>query len=232
MPATLIKFLAMNIIPLAHSLPSIKKRHLLAVFSAACILALPITLKAENLKPFNTWQEKSFVGNNILSFSSENQISTVKIQSQNTSSALFLKQQINLNKTPFLNWHWKVSQALKPANEKTKKGDDFAARVYVIASTGPFIWQTKTLSYVWSSSQEIGDTWLSPYSDKVVMLALNNGSYLQGSWQAHRRNIQIDLKNAFAETFDTIDVIAIMTDTDNTGQKTTGWYKNFYFSEE
>ena len=64
------------------------------------------------------------------------------------------------------------------------------------------------------------------------MLALNNGSYLQGSWQAHRRNIQIDLKNAFAETFDTIDVIAIMTDTDNTGQKTTGWYKNFYFSEE
>ncbi len=232
MPATLIKFLAMNIIPLAHSLLSIKKRHLLAVFSAACILALPITLKAENLKPFNTWQEKSFVGNNILSFSSENQISTVKIQSQNTSSALFLKQQINLNKTPFLNWHWKVSQALKPANEKEKKGDDFAARVYVIASTGPFIWQTKTLSYVWSSGQKIGDTWPSPYSEKVVMLALNNGSDLAGNWQAHRRNIQIDLKNAFAKTFDTIDVIAIMTDTDNTGQKTTGWYKNFYFSEE
>lgn len=232
MSATLIKLLAINIMPFTHRPSNIKNRHLLAGLSAACILALPMTIQAENLKPFNTWQEKSFVGNNVFSFSSENQISTVRIKSQNTSSALFLKQQINLNKTPFLHWQWKISKALKSVNEKTKKGDDFAVRVYVIASTGPFIWQTKTLSYVWSSSQEIGDTWLSPYSDKVVMLALNNGSYLQGSWQAHRRNIQIDLKNAFAETFDTIDVIAIMTDTDNTGQKTTGWYKNFYFSEE
>ena len=117
MSATLIKLLAINIMPFTYRPSNIKNRHLLAGLIAACILALPMTIQAENLKPFNTWQEKSFVGNNVFSFSSENQISTVRIKSQNTSSALFLKQQINLNKTPFLHWQWKISKALKSVNE-------------------------------------------------------------------------------------------------------------------
>jgi hypothetical protein len=195
------------------------------------LIFFPLNLYAQTLDTFNTWQEKSFVGNNRFSFTKgPNQILT--IGSNKSASALYLKKQIDLNKTPILSWSWKISNTLNSAKETTKKGDDFSARVYVIASTGPFIWQTRTLAYVWSNSQDIGQSWPNPYTKKVQMLAVNSGSGLLDTWQFHRRNIQQDLQTAFKQKFDSISVLAVMTDTDNTQQKTTGWYKGFSFSEK
>lgn len=191
----------------------------------------PLNLFAETLDAFNTWQERSFVGNNHFSYTKEpNQILT--ITSNKSASALYLEKKIDLNKTPILSWSWKISNTLNSAKETIKEGDDFSARVYVIASTGPFLWQTRTLAYVWSNSQDIGQSWPNPYTKKVQMLAVNSGNNLLNTWQFHRRDIQQDLHTAFKRKFDSISVLAVMTDTDNTQQKATGWYKGFSFSEK
>lgn len=189
-------------------------------------------LGAQELASFEKWEQKSFVGENLFLFSQGSEGPEVKIVSDKASSGLFLEKKIDLNKTPVINWSWKVSNVLRSLKEKSKKGDDFAARVYVLTSTGPFPWQKKTISYVWSNYQSVGTQWPNPYTDKVMMLALNSGAQKVNTWQHHKRNVQQDLETAFGQKFDEIDVIAIMTDTDNTKQQATGWYKGIYFSAD
>lgn len=184
------------------------------------------------LEAFQHWQQKDFVGTNQYYFKTENSAPLVKVESKQSASGLFLKNSVNLNKTPILNWSWKIDHALDTANERKKSGDDFAARVYVLASTGPLPWQTKALSYVWSSYQKIGLQWKNPYTGKVMMISVDSGEELAGSWQHHQRNVQQDLELAFGKIFNKIDVIAVMTDTDDSNQQVTAWYKNIFFSEK
>ena len=217
---------------LAHL--TLSKKSLLSLFSSALFLVF-ITGQnalAEPFKSFDKWEQKNFVGESSFSFSQDGGQSLVQITSEKTSSGLFLKKEIDLNKTPIINWSWKTSNVLRSLKEKNKQGDDFSARLYVLTSTGPLPWQKKTISYVWSNYQKIGSQWPNPYTSKVVMLAVDSGAEKVGTWQHHKRNVQSDLELAFGEKFDHVDVIAIMTDTDNSQQKATGWYKNIHFSEQ
>lgn len=187
---------------------------------------------AQTLDRFEKWERKNFVGQSDISFSKEGNSDLVKISSTKTSSGLFLEKEIDLTKTPVINWSWKVDKVLRSLKEKTKKGDDFAARIYVLASTGPFPWQKKTISYVWSNYQKVGSQWPNPYTGQVIMIAVNSGAEKTGTWQHHQRNVRKDLETAFGKTFDKIDVVAIMTDTDNSKQQAAGWYKDIHFSNE
>jgi hypothetical protein len=189
-------------------------------------------LHAQSLVSFDKWEQKNFVGKSNISFSEDNNLPLVEISSDKTSSGLFLKKEIDLNKTPVINWSWKTSNVLRSLKERSKKGDDFSARIYVLTSTGPFPWQKKTISYVWSNYQKIGSQWPNPYTSKVIMVAVDSGAEKVGTWQHHKRNVQKDLETAFGEKFDQIDVIAIMTDTDNSKQQATGWYKDIHFSKQ
>ena len=206
----------------------------LLTFASCLLLTNTIAQQAlaQPLVSFDKWEQKNFVGESSFTFSEDNQQSLVKITSDKTSSGLFLKKEIDLNKTPIINWSWKTSNVLRSLKEKQKKGDDFAARLYVLTSTGPFPWQKKTISYVWSNYQKIGEQWPNPYTGSVVMLAVDSGAEKVGTWQHHTRNVQKDLEAAFGKKFDQVDVVAIMTDTDNSKQLATGWYKNIHFSEQ
>ena len=178
------------------------------------------------LNPFKQWRQKDFVATNSYYFYQEKQSSVVQISANKSASGLFLEKDIDINQTPFLQWSWKINHVLTNIDEHSKKGDDFAARVYVITSTGPFPWQKRSLCYVWSNNQAINSTWPNPFTGKVKMIALNSGNHLAGSWQHHQRNIQQDFENAFNKKYSQIEAIAIMTDTDNSQQQATGWYKN------
>jgi len=184
------------------------------------------------LIPFKQWRQKDFVATNSYYFHQENQSSVVQISANKSASGLFLEKDININQTPFLQWSWKINHVLKNLDEHSKKGDDFPARVYVITSTGPFPWQKRSLCYVWSNNQAINSTWSNPFTGKVKMIALDSGNNLAGSWQHHQRNIQQDFENAFNKKYSQIEAIAIMTDTDNSQQQATGWYKNIRLVEE
>jgi len=205
----------------------IKKITRLALY---CILLLQsATILSEELllREFTSWQQKDFVGTNTFHFSTDKQSSLVKITADKTASGLFLEDNINITKTPVLKWSWKIDQVLKNIDEHSKKGDDFAARVYVVTSTGPFPWQKRSLCYVWSNNQAIEAVWPNPFTGKVKMIALDSGNTLAGTWQHHQRNIQEDFESAFNQKYKKIEAIAIMTDTDNSQQQATGWYKNF-----
>jgi len=178
------------------------------------------------LSPFKQWRQKDFVGTNAYHFHQENQSPVVQISANNSASGLFLEKDINIDQTTFLQWSWKINHVLKNIDERSKKGDDFAARVYVVTSTGPFPWQKRSLCYVWSNNQAINTTWPNPFTGKVKMIALDSGNGAAGSWRQHQRNIQQDFELAFNKKYSKIEAIAIMTDTDNSQKQATGWYKN------
>jgi hypothetical protein len=158
-------------------------------------------------------------------------LDAIKAQSHNTASGLVRKINIDLNKTPYLHWRWRVDNVLHDTEERTRPGDDYAARVYVIVSGGFFFWQTRALNYVWSSNQAVNSSWPNAFTGNAVMLAVRSGDTHSGQWQYETRNVLKDLQSYLQKSFTHIDAVAIMTDTDNSGQSATAYYGEIYFSD-
>jgi len=134
---------------------------------------------------------------------------------------------------PWLNWRWKVRKPLSPTTETTKSGDDYAARIYVIIDGGMLKWRSKALTYVWSSRSGDIPNWPNAFVPKnAMMMAVRNAASDTETWYTEKRNVLSDLKQAFGKEIRYIDAIAIMTDTDNTGQTATALYGDVIFSEQ
>lgn len=177
------------------------------------------------------WETERFQGQTRYTPVTVDGHKAIKAQSRNAASGLVRKIKIDLNKTPYLHWHWRVDNVLQATEEKTRQGDDYAARVYVIVSGGLFFWQTRALNYVWSSNQAVGSTWPNAFTGNAVMLAVRSGPGQTGQWLHQTRNVLEDLQTYLQKPFSHIDAVAIMTDTDNSGQNATAYYGEMYFSE-
>ena len=88
----------------------------------------------------------------------------LKAVAANAASGVGKEIKINLDKTPFINITWKIEKDLKGIKENTKKGHDFAARVFVIKKTGATPLSNRAINYVFSSNSNVGETWPSPYT--------------------------------------------------------------------
>ncbi len=148
-----------------------------------------------------------------------------------SASGLSKDIRIDLKKTPYLNWSWKTENILTGLNEFTKAGDDYCARVYVIFKH-VFFWRTLSLTYVWSSNQPVGTSWPNAYTGNAMTVAVQSGSTNVGRWVSQKRNVASDYRRLFGKEVRVADGIALMTDTDNSGQAATSYYGNIFFSSE
>lgn len=179
------------------------------------------------------WEPEYFVGETLYRLVPIKENSTVLCaESQGSASGLVRKVPVDLKKTPYLNWSWRITSAFIHNDEKTKQGDDYPARIYLVIDGGLLFWQTKALNYVWAGRAPVDSLWVSPYiSDNVKLLAVQSGNSRAGAWQNQKRNVLNDLKKAFGKSITQIDAIAIMTDTDNTGNKAETCYGDIFFTE-
>ena len=212
-----------------------------ALLTLTCIFTAPALVDATSIPIalFSTgtlqgWEEKEFEGKTQYSLVRDDDLkqTVLKAESNHGASGLFREQKIDLNQTPYLNWSWKTSSAFKDINENEKAGDDFVARIYVVVDGGFFFWKTIALNYVWSSSHQKGDKWDNPFTSNATMYAIDSGLKNIGKWQKYKRNIKLDLKNIAGKDTQYIDAIAIMTDTDNSGQSTTTYFGDIFFTSE
>ena len=102
------------------------------------------------------WETKSFDGETQYSFTRLDNVSVLRADSDGSASGLFKEQRIDLQETPFLNWHWRIENRLGKLDEQSKTGDDYAARIYVVVSGGWAFWKTKAINYVWAGNSEKG----------------------------------------------------------------------------
>ncbi|SDH44148.1 DUF3047 domain-containing protein [Nitrosomonas sp. Nm132] len=180
----------------------------------------------------NGWQKKSFSGETRYSLDNSDGQLALRADSSATASGCYREVSVDLNKTPILNWIWKVGGILTGNDERTRAGDDYPARVYVVFSGGVMFWRTRAINYVWSNQQPIDSRWPNAFTDHAHMIAIESGSDRVGQWVSERRDVRADYRRAFGEEPGHVDAVAIMTDTDNTGAVATAWYGDIWFAEK
>ncbi|MCF7970188.1 MAG: DUF3047 domain-containing protein [Methylococcaceae bacterium] len=181
----------------------------------------------------NDWQQKSFKGETQYQIVSIDKQTVLQAQSTATASSLYKEMRIDLHKTPYLNWSWRIDKKLVINNEQSKQGDDFAARIYLISENKWFFWKSKAINYVWANSSPKNTIWPNPFAGKnVMMLAVRSGDDAIQQWHTEKRNVLEDLNKIFGEDIRYIDAIAIMSDTDNSSGSAHSYYANLYFSEQ
>ena len=154
----------------------------------------------------------------------------LKAVADNAASGLGKEVKINLNKTPFINITWKVEKDLSGIEENTKKGHDFAARVFVIKKTGATPLSNRAINYVFSSNSEIGFNSPSPYTKRSIDNVLSTTKNNLDVWVTVKANVKEDFKKFHDLDVNELDGLAIMSDTDNSKMKAIAYFQNIYFS--
>ena len=156
----------------------------------------------------------------------------LKAIADNAASGLGKEIKIDLNKTPFINITWKIEKDIPGIDETAKKGHDFAARVFVIKKTGATALSNRAVNYVFSSNQDVGSNSPSPYTKKSVDNVLATTKTNLNEWVTVKANVKEDFKKFHNLDVTELDGIAIMSDTDNSKQKSITYYQNIYFSSQ
>ncbi|MCX5806105.1 MAG: DUF3047 domain-containing protein [Proteobacteria bacterium] len=168
--------------------------------------------------------------------------SFLKAESNASASALVYKEDFNIYDYPQARWRWKVNNVYQNAVPETKSGDDYPIRVYIIFKYDPETAHAldkvkygiakklygeypphSTLIYVWANSDEQKQIMTSPYTDKARLIALEKGKGRVGIWQQEEVNILQDYRAAFGADPPASASIAIMNDSDNTGQASVSY---------
>jgi hypothetical protein len=176
------------------------------------------------------WTVHSFQGTTSYRLVTQDGRQVLEADSKGTASGLVREIRVDLENLPYLNWSWRVDDVLNGIDERTKAGDDYPARVYVVVSGGIAFWRTRTLIYVWSSRQPAGSTWENAFTGNARVMALQSGKGT--GWATERRDVRADFKTCFNDDISFIDAVAIMTDTDNSKQAAMAWYGDIFFSSE
>ncbi len=156
----------------------------------------------------------------------------LKAVADNAASGLGKEVKINLNQTPFINITWKIEKDLVGIKENTKKGHDFAARVFAVKKTGATPLSNRAINYVFSSNNEVGSNWPSPYTKKSIDNVLANTQNNLNKWISVKANVKEDFKKFHNLDVNELDGLAIMSDTDNSKMKAIAFYQNIFFSAE
>ena len=156
----------------------------------------------------------------------------LKAVADNAASGLGKEVKIDLNETPFINITWKIEKDLSGIKEDTKKGHDFAARVFAVKKTGATPLSNRAVNYVFSSNNDVGQSWPSPYTKKSIDNVLATTKDNLNEWVTVKANVKEDFKKFHDLDVNELDGLAIMADTDNSKMKSISYFQNIYFSAD
>ncbi len=177
----------------------------------------------------------------------DGEVEVVRAESQAGASGLTREVWINLKDHPMLQWRWKVVNVIQKGDVRKKGGDDYAARIYVTFAYDPdkvafskimkykmgrlFLGDIPiaALNYVWDAHAPVGTIVDNAYTDFAKMIVVESGDQHVGRWMVEERNVYEDYKRAFGEEPPIVNGVAIMTDTDDTGETATAYYGDIVF---
>jgi hypothetical protein len=168
--------------------------------------------------------------------------SYLRAESMASASALIFKNEFNSYDFPIIRWRWKVRNIYQKGDAKTKKGDDYPIRIYIAFKYDPekagFFERVKyglaktfygsypphsTLNYIWANKTHEERVITSTYTEQSRMILLEQGAKNVGKWQTHEVDIIRDYQLAFGKEPPPIASIAIMNDSDNTGEQSVSY---------
>ncbi|MBI3995521.1 MAG: DUF3047 domain-containing protein [Nitrospirae bacterium] len=177
----------------------------------------------------------------------EGETTVVRATSEAAASGLVHEVKVDLREYPILRWRWKVLNVISKGDVRTKQGDDYAARIYITFEYDPekvdFSTKVKyrmgrllfgdipiaAINYIWENRTSQGTIVDSIYTDRSKLIVVESGRDHAGLWIEEERNVYEDYKKAFGEEPPLVNGVAIMTDTDNTGEKVIAYYGDIVF---
>ena len=212
------------------------KKFILILFSFFLIsmaaIAEKITVFDFSEEEFKTLKVKKVKGKTLWSLGSNENGNLIKAVAAGTGSGLGKEIKIDLTKTPFINITWKIEKNLPGIIENSKKGHDYAARVFVIKKTGSTALSNRAINYVFSSNNNIDENWPSPYTKKSIDYVLSTTKENFNEWVIVKANVKEHFKKYHDLDVKELTGVAIMTDTDNSKLKAISYYQDIYFSSE
>ena len=175
---------------------------------------------------------KKYKGETTWTLGSNENGNFIKAEAEGKGSGLGKEVLIDLLKTPFINITWKVEKDLSGIVENSKKGHDYAARLFVIKKTGSTALSNRAINYVFSSNNEVGKSWPSPYTKKSIDYVLSSTKNNLDTWVTVKANVKDDFMKLHGIEVSDISGVAIMTDTDNSKLKAISYYQGIYFSSK
>lgn len=169
------------------------------------------------------WQEKEFKGHTHYEASRKDGQPCIAAVSKAAASGLFYEIDFAPETMPILSWQWQIDDVVSKGDATRKSGDDYAARVYVVFPS-PFFWRTKALNYIWDNKLPKETFIANAYTKNAMMIVVESGPHNKGKWVSETRDIEKDYLKAFGEPPPKVGAIAIMTDTDDTGETARAWY--------
>ena len=214
-----------------------KKKFLKIVFLSFFALSNAV---AEKVNVFNFTKKelktlkvgKKYKGETTWTLGSNENGNFIKAEAEGMGSGLGKEVLIDLSKTPIINITWKVEKDLSGILENSKKGHDYAARVFVIKKTGSTALSNRAINYVFSSNNDVGKNWPSPYTKKSIDYVLSSTKNDLNTWVTVKANVKEDFMELHGIEVLDISGVAIMTDTDNSKLKAVSFYQNIYFSDK
>lgn len=174
----------------------------------------------------------------------------VKAMSEASSSGLRRDITIDPKEYPVVQWRWKIGNLLKMSDVTRKDGDDYPARLYIAfaydSSKVSLFEKAKyatarllygqypplgVLNYIWDTKTAKGTIVPNPYTERAMMIVVESGAADVNRWITEERNVYDDYKVAFGEAPPLISGVAIMTDTDDTGESATAYYGDIVFKK-
>lgn len=215
-----------------------KMTKMLPIMIFLFLFSLPGYISAENLPAIQEceiiiddfadgiksgWHNKSFKGTTEYIWTREEDRAFIKAISTGTASGLYYEIEYNPKIYPYITWEWKVDNIIASGDASKKSGDDYGARVYVVFPSF-FFWNTRALNYIWANKLPEGQMIPNPFTANSIMISVESGPSETGIWVTETRNIYEDYKRAFGKEPPKVGAIAIMTDTDNTGESASANY--------
>jgi hypothetical protein len=156
----------------------------------------------------------------------EGETTILRAESNGSASALILKDKFNVYEYPFARWRWKIEKVYEKGNAKSKDGDDYPIRVYLIFKKKALfglISLPKSINYIWANRSYGEKIMPNTYTKRSIMVLLQEGGAKAGQWITEEVNIVEDYLRAFGEDPPEMATIAIMNDSDNTKESAVSY---------
>lgn len=166
----------------------------------------------------------------------------LRIESAASASALVYNKEFNAYEYPNIRWRWRAGNIYTKGDTGTKDGDDYPLRIYITFQYDPkkagLLERLRyegakllygeypphsAINYVWANKELREKIITSPYTEKTKIIIIEKGISRIDTWETKEANILKDYREAFGEDPPAQASIAIMNDSDNTGEASVSY---------
>jgi len=175
-------------------------------------------------------------------------IDAIEARAERSMALLGRPVDIDLITTPVLCWLWRVDGVVRSADMTRRRGDDYAARIYLafdLPSAALSLTDKASLTlarslygnripdgainYVWDNRHPVGTNMPNAYTDRVRMIVQRSGNEEAGFWIGERVNIHNEVSRSFGTSVARLKLVAVASDSDNTGETVRAGFADLHF---